>query len=364
MIKKYLPLYMVTLIVLALAFVYGCGSAATSGGSSTSHGTNSYSGTQSPGDVWNWTISAETFLGSNETTGMWVTGSWETLTSGFGKAIISSAGGPSAPSAGDLAYFLEFPNTMLIVKPINPDGNNKVMVCAASASSAPSTGSYLFVNIPQKNWDSADPAFGTVEATYSSPFWHFKTWNYLITGEPWGNNAGTDDYVYTNGTFTDESNSSDLTKIFMTPSNVFFGDSGPSNGGFAGAKYDPSIVINSTAVKNHTYKGVRFIYYPVNGTGETEPITCTASSDGIGLWANSYNNIETGTLMGGGVNITFESTSSKGFTYGYIEDIGSGQPEMIQCAASKIGTDQKYMLYGIGLDERDRSFNFIIVQTD
>jgi hypothetical protein len=35
MIKKYLPLFMLALIVLSLAFIYGCGSATSGGGSSS-----------------------------------------------------------------------------------------------------------------------------------------------------------------------------------------------------------------------------------------------------------------------------------------------------------------------------------------
>jgi len=366
MFKKFLPWYLLALVVLSLAFIYGCGSSPTGGGGATTHGTYSYHGTQSPGDVWSWTISAETFFGSNETTGMWLTGTWETLPAGFGKATVSTSEGLDHPSAGDKAYFLEFPNTMLLVKPDN-QGDSRVMVCAAAAATAPDPGKFLFVNIPKSGWVSSDAAFGTVEASLTSGKWHFNVTNFLITGELQGNDDGTaDDFVYSNGTFTCESGPSTNLKIFMTPSNVFFGDSGPGEGGFAGAKYDATITdINN--VLNHTYKGVRFIHYPggaSNNTGETEPITAVASNDGVGMWASSYSDIDTSALPGSGVNITFESSPVNGFTRGYVEDIGTGQPEIIQAAVSRIGADQKYMIYGIGLDERNRSFNFLIIQTD
>ena len=369
MFKKLLPWYLLGLVILSLAFIYGCGSDATSGGGgggATTHGTYSYHGTQSPGDVWSWTISAETFFGSNETTGMWLTGTWETLVnSGFGKAYISTAEGLNHPSAGDLAYFLEFPNTMLLVRPDNA-GDSRVMVCAASASNPPDQDSYLFVNISKLSWEASDPAFGTVEATKSGSVWNFDVTNYLITGEFSSRDAGTVDFVYSNGTFTDETGSVN-TKIFMTPSSVFFGDSGTGNGGFAGAKLETFSTSEFFAALNHTYKGVRFIHYPASSynTGETEPITCTKHTTLDALIATSYSDIDTGATYPG-IMITFEAQQPTGFRKGYVEDFGDHHREIIQCAISSIGPsgNKKYMLYGIGLDNLNRSFNFLIIQTD
>jgi hypothetical protein len=357
------------LICLAtIAFIYGCGSAASStsgtpvGGNRA--GTFSYAGTQSPGDVWSWTISSETFIGSNETDGSWVTGEWTTLSTGFGKAHIINSNIPA--QIDGYAYFLEFPNTMLLVRP-DDASSSRVMVCAASATLEPGYPShFLFVNLTKDNWQSStDGAYGTVEATYTGGKWHFDVTNYLITGEVESHVLPTDNFAYLSGTFSNESGHA--TKIFLTPSNVFFGDMGPNDGGFAGASLESLSTSEFSAALNHTYKGVRFVHYPgAGGTAETEPITCSKHPTMEALLGNSYSNIETGTLMGGGVIITFEATQANGFKRAVAYDVGSGQSELLQCSFSRIGPsdNKKYMFYGVGMDSWNRSFNFLIIQTD
>lgn len=50
------------------ALVVGCGQQAAV---TTPHGTITYLGTQSPGDVWSWTIGETTFIATNETATAW-----------------------------------------------------------------------------------------------------------------------------------------------------------------------------------------------------------------------------------------------------------------------------------------------------
>jgi hypothetical protein len=174
--KAHFYLIVFVLLLITAVSIIGCGSNSTGGGGgagvSNRAGIYSYSGTQSPGDAWTWTISTTEFSGSNEATGMWVTGEWTALSSGFGKATIISSN--YAPAINGHAYFLEVPNTMLLVKP-DDNSDSRVMVCAASTTLEPtSPGTYLFVNIPKHNWQLSDPAYGTVEATKNgSNKWNF-----------------------------------------------------------------------------------------------------------------------------------------------------------------------------------------------
>jgi hypothetical protein len=293
---------------------------------------------------------------------VWLSGNWTTLPTGFNVATVATSGGTGAPSSGDKAYFLEFPNTMLLVKPQHDD--SRVMVCAASAVDEPTQGKYIYVNIPEHSWGFGSPAYGTVEATrLSAGRWTFKITSYELTGEVLSS-AVTNTFDYLNGTFTDESTPSDATKVFMTPSGVFMGDSGPNRGGFAGAGLlTPS---SFSTEFGHTFKGVRFIYDSGLASGETESITVTKSATMDALLASSYDNVETGTTPGPGVMITFEAQQSTGFRRGYVTDLGDGHSETIQCGVSLIGPagNQKYMLFGIGHDNLNRSFNFLIIQTD
>jgi hypothetical protein len=87
-------LFIIGLCVISIAFIYGCGNATgggSSGGVSNRVGVFSYSGTQSPGDIWTWTIGTSEFIGTNETLGYWITGEWTALSSGFSKATIHGA---------------------------------------------------------------------------------------------------------------------------------------------------------------------------------------------------------------------------------------------------------------------------------
>jgi hypothetical protein len=374
--KLLFPIFCLFLIVVSLLVINGCGSAATSGGSSGGNrsGTYSYSGTQAPGDVWTWTISTETFSGSNETTGFWITGEWTTLTTGFGKAHIKNSNDSGA--INEYAYFLEFPNTALIVKPANSDDDNRVMICAASATIEPDQGIYLYVHIPEDGWSLGSPAYGTVEAQEQGGVgtkWQFNTVDRLLSGEVGSVNVSGYHFILTNGSFTNEQGSGvDPTKIFMTPSSMFTGDSGPGRGGLVGAPYMAitTTEMNST-IMSHTFKGVRFIYYPAgpgSSTGETEPITCHKHSTLPNtLWASSYSNVETGTIPGLGVEITFEAQQQSGFIKGYVLDEHDLHTETLRTVVSKIGPagNQKYCLFGFGFDfSKNVPFNFLLIQVD
>ena len=377
MFKKLLPWYLLALVVLSLAFIYGCGAAPTSGGGggslSNRVGTYSYAGTQSPGDVWSWTISTETFTGSCESglqSGFWVTGEWNILASGFSKAHVINSSDDGAK--GSYAYFLEFPNTMLLVKPLSEGGNNdKVIICAASTTLEPATGRYNFVNIPKRNWDTSASALGTVEVTNPGGpggDWDFNVVNFLITGEPCSSSIESD-YTYSNGTFSKDGSP---LKIFMTPSFVFLGDNGPDQGGFGGASLEAISTSELSSIINHTFIGVRFLYYPLTGTGETEPVKLVKKA-GTDTVRGGGLNVETGDNLPntGYVEITFEAQQANGFIKANVASYNQYSVylgyQMFQGIISRIGPadNKKYMLFGIGYEyDSDRAFNFLAIQND
>ena len=53
--------------VLAIGCGGGGGTPGTGGTGSTDQSTRDYVATQQPGDVWSWTLSPTTFIGTNET---------------------------------------------------------------------------------------------------------------------------------------------------------------------------------------------------------------------------------------------------------------------------------------------------------
>jgi hypothetical protein len=367
--KLLFPIFCLFLIVVSLLVINGCGSAASSGGGSSISnrtGTYTYSGTQSPGDSWLWTISTTEFSGSNETTGMWVTGEWTALSSGFGKATIINSN--HAPAINGHAYFLEFPNTLLLVKP--DEANSRLIVCAASATTEPGSGHWLYVNVPGSGWDDSSNAFGTVEATNTAGHWNFNLTKYLITGECAGTQSTfpTWDFVYSNGTFTNESGGVSP-KLVMTPSNVFIEDDGSGGGGSAGATLESYNSSDFASIIDHTYKGFRVEYDSSLDSGETQAVTLSKMSGQNALRGFPYSDIDDGTLMPYGVKITFEASpqDSNGFVRGIVTDMSNNYPEIVQCVVSRVGpsNNRRYMIFGIGLKfSTDQPFNFLMIQAD
>ncbi len=374
MIKKYLPLFLVALVVLSLAFIYGCGSNATSGGGSSGGvtilsnrpGTYEYSGTQSPGDVWTWTISPETFLGSDETTGFWVSGTWETLSNGFRKAFVSAANPTEVQ--GQVAYFLEFPNTMLMIHPVcSEEGHgDNIIVCTAHSATPPSAGKYVYVTIPWQGWTTGNTAYGSVEVTNPSG-WHFNVTDFLLGGEPVSNFAPSPDYSFNNGIMKNTTPSDP--KIFMTPTGVFMGDNGAS-GGFAGASVE---AIDITDLSSKNYRGVRFVYDAVNGSNETRPITAYPDGAKKMIGREYPNGVEAGADSTNYVVITFEAQDpGSGIIPIYITDHGSGTitygTSTYKGVAAQVGPDAadgkyKYMIFAFGV-EGGQPCNFLVMQVD
>ena len=369
MIRKYLPLYMVALIFISLAFIYGCGSAATSGGSSTSGvtivanrvGTYEYSGTQSPGDMWTWMISTETFFGSNESNGFWVSGTWETLSNKFCKAFVNNANNLSAISKE--AYFIEFPDTMLLIHPCDANSDNKdnIIVCTAHSSTQPTAGKYVWVTMPWQGWAIGDTAYGSVEATLSGA-WSFNVTNFLLTGEP-ESNVTKSGYTFSDGIMDNTHYPTDP-KLFMTPTGVFMGDNG-TNGGFAGASVE---AINITDLANKNYRGVRFVYNSTSGTNETLPVTAYPNGTNKMIGKGYPNGVEGDPDASNYVGITFEAQDlSSGIIPMYITDYGAGPvtngTSIYKAVASKVGSSGKYMLFGFGVESGEPT-NFLVIQVD
>jgi hypothetical protein len=371
MFKKFLPWYLLALVVLSLAFIYGCGAAPSSGGGGGVSGTTYY-GTQSGGDLWKWVITATsttagTFSGKNYTMTFEVSGTYEVLPSKFCKAWINSSSGSSnKPPEGSTAYFLEFPNTMLLVKPTGDSNSDKVIVCAASASSAPSNGTICnFITIPWAGWLGTDAAYGTAEVITGSTY-TFEVLQQNFAGNVIAESSGPQSgFVFSNGIF---SNPTQDMKIFVTPSGVFAGDAGPGRGGIAGASAEADILDGTdaqNAVKGKIFRGVMFNYDPANNSGETQAIGATGESDGS-IHGSDFANIETYVDPQFSDHMaTLEFTTGPAISPGMVRgtlDNGTDLNDFVLVVA-KIGDPEKIAVIGITTQEGSgRPQNFIVIE--
>ncbi len=282
-------------LIVGLAFLYGCGANPTSNSNgSTAAALRSYNGTQSPGDVWSWSVNSDnTFSAVNSTKNWNLSGTYTSLPSGFCKATISSSNTTDC-TVGSQAYFLEIPNTMLLVKPITStsgSSSDRLIVCAAAASSLPPTGQYNFIQMPYggAGWSVNSPAYGTVEVTSTSSVSTFDVRSYTINDAVFTDGTTVETgFSYNNGTF---SSSGSSLEVFMTPSGIFIGDNGSDRGGFAGVSNSTGIDIAD--VKSKTYRGVLFKYdYSGGGNTMTIPVGATFEANGW-LHGGMYDDIAT-----------------------------------------------------------------------
>lgn len=363
MFKKFMPLYLFALVALSLAFIYGCGAAPTGGGGGTSGGETTYFGTQSGGDTWKWVIGSSTFSGKNLDKDFSFSGTYETKPSGFRKAYISSVEGAGGPSVGDQAYFLEFPNTMLLVKPTHGNGGAKVIVCGAAASTAPTSDNYNFINIPKNNWDDTGGAFGTAESSFSGNSYTFEVWNRKMNNTT-DNHTVEGGWVFENGYFSRPGVSK---KIFVAPSGIFCGDNGTGEGGFVGAVADhdnfPDLDTAKTAVIGKQFRGVLFKYNPVLDSGETQTVGATGEANGT-IHGGGFmgENIDTSAEADYTNQVTIELTGlTNGLASGTLDDDGGKNTMHLMLA--KIGS--KIMVFGISTNETGSApdtYNFLVIE--
>lgn len=269
--KIWTALFLSFALAGALIFM-GCGSSTetTTTTSSTTtttlpHGSTSYFGTQSPGDWWSWALTDTTFIGTNETAGYYYSGTYTTLPTGFRKATITSTSDPGLTTPAD-AYILEYPNVAMLVKPAGSDDN--VIVCAAKATTSPGAGRYNYINMPYQDWEvETYAAYGTTEVVLGGDgkYDFSNIAHELITGEVVYTSQEVD-FVLADGKISKAG--SDL-QVFLTPSGAFMGDSGPSQGGFAGAKMES---ISVTDIVTREYNGIMFEYDTDTGAGTSTPV--------------------------------------------------------------------------------------------
>jgi|GEM_PF-1461349 len=351
-------------ITLAVSFIAGCG--VTTGGGGAGHGTITYYGTQSPGDAWAWTIKSSTFIGTNETTGNTYWGDYIVLPSGFYKGTIVGATTDEV-SPDDVGYFMEIPNTALLVKPMGAEGTDedRVIICAAAAAAGPAGGNdYPYIRIPDQTWaPTGETSYGISTSNLAGGVYTFEVNSWDYAGDPVSVGQLAPDYTFADGKLTSPVSS---TEIYMTPSGVFIGDEGEDLGGFAGGgkSTDPSITVEVATGRN--YRGVIFHYNITTGSGSTDAIGAREYPSMPGViqgWTFDDVDTQTGPLTEW---TTLEFTDfSDGFAFGTLRDT-QGFSNTFKMLISNVGTvsSPKYLIFGISIDGDGNPQNFLVIETD
>jgi len=351
--NKYFNILIIFIVALAVGLVAGCGQSTSSNSSTMPHGTFTYFGTQSPGDIWSWTIGEGTMIATNETKGKYYSGTFSAQPSGFLKGVITASNDLSLPlNSTAKVYLMEFPNTMLIVKPADSD---RLIVCAAQATIEPTAGQYNWIKVPNSGWNAnANTGYGTADVSVSGGQCNIYLSRYMIDGSLISATLEAG-YIFANGRLI--KSGSDLS-VFMTPSGLFIGDNGLGSGGFAGLKYE---AVNISDAMAKEYRGAQFTFDSSTGLGSTVALGSgpnPAAPRTMRVWNYSdvdNNVIDTSTYA----TLSPVTQESSGIVSGTLL-YSNGASRNIKMAIAKISG--KYVVIGIEAITATTPVNFIAIE--
>jgi hypothetical protein len=277
-----------------------------------------YVGTQSPGDVWSWSLdkqqghmSATWDYGTfdDPTDDIYIEGTFISLPSGFLKVTITKSipQHPEIPTNGTAWFYaLEIPNMAMIIKPEGSiKGDIITMVPQGECASIPGTYNYIVTAPGERSAYNpiVNEAFGYLEAETSGPA-DFKLSGFKfsldcinggncsetgeITGLPMASCTG-------GGAVEITSEGNTVAQGQFTNAGAMMMDFGYGNGGVFALKADANAT--KAALLNNTYNGIA--YMPKNENDKTVPVKLSFFTNDLGNMIGTghpYTSLETATV--------------------------------------------------------------------
>jgi hypothetical protein len=356
--KKIMAITSIVFAAAALLFI-ACSSSKSSSDNGNPSTTRNYLGTQSPGDVWSWTIITDangngTFTATNETLTKDYSGTVSTLTNKYLKLLVTATTDTTVTVPAPV-YALEVPDTVLVVKPANEDSNVIVAVALGNCPTQPAT--YNMVEMTMPGWSAAvNSAYSVATTTnFSGTTFDVDDQEYLLSGATYSTKKITG-FSCSNGRITEPGEG----MMTITPSGMVISDNGPGQGGASGMQSPAANVdLNDVLLTGREYRAVSFVNANVPGTDDVKPHWARPNGSG-GLFGGDYSDFEAGIEDPATVStITLGAQSYPGVVNGSFTE-SSGNTTNGVLMMNKI--NGKYFIYGIKEESNGMAGIFIAIE--
>ncbi len=323
--------------IVAIALVLAGGMIGCS--SNDGAGARKYLATQNPGDVWEWTLTSDTFDARNETTSYIYRGRLEKMDNKFLKLTIESTTDPDPFLIGAVMYAIEVPRTLLMVKPAHA---TDVIVGAALGSCPDSSGTYNVVQLPWAGWDvSSDQSYSVINVTVAGSSLDVATDKYLITGANAGHEEQTG-FSCVDGRVT---HAPDPVVATVAPSGAFVVDEGAGNGGsFGTVQPAANVDMNDVLASGREFRGM--VFDNINTVDEATTVGWARPDGGGGMLGGGYTDFEGNVEnVADTVSITFTGQAMPGIVNGNHTDSTSHTTGNSVYIINRIS--DRYVIYGM-----------------
>jgi hypothetical protein len=323
-----------------------------------------YKGTQSPGDVWSWSLDKEqghmtaswdhgTF--DNTTDDLAIEGTFTKLPSGFLKVVITKVTPASAEVKTDGSawfYALEIPGMAMIVKPEGSiKGDLIAMIPEGDCAAIP--GKYNYVISAPGDGANYNPitseAFGYIDVAQSGSGFSISGYKFsldcidgacsetgAINGIPTATCVNKGEVVITSAGKT-------AAKGQFTNAGAMMMDFGYGNGGVFALKAGE--LATKGSLLNNTYSGIA--YMPQNNNDKTMPVKLSFANNGLDNMigtGNPYSDIENNLVNTGEGAVVLVDNIVNGRVYGTMNFDNDVDHSKMAGALLVNGTDQILIL--------------------
>ncbi len=340
-------------LLFAAVFVWSCG-----GGNDTALTSQSYNG---PGSEWSSSINSNgTFSLAEAISGLSLAGTWTNTAAGFKLLVVTSSNDTASVAIGSLAYVLDIPGTVLILKPFN---SNQIitMVKSGACPSADFNANWVVTNKDDTAPIATTDVVGTFAYTHATTSAGLPT-KYSLAG---GASMGSSNL----GSFSCSNGIADVTgaKMYLTQvGGAIVHTTGgtpndPSDDDFIVAM--PATTIVDMASLNGTYLGLGFAGAAAGDS--VFPISIILSN---GVGSGTEINADTGIAAAGTVAVDFTGAGdginnpSAGFISGTVDD-GSGSKQVTCMASTNINSSGKNFMFCVGENpgETGKMYNMLMI---